>query len=89
MASLALGASSDPRLLQLAVHSVRASSDGSKLIVHVVPTDVVEFSELDQLMSALDHARPWLRQQVASEIYRKRIPDIAFQIILNPDMESP
>jgi ribosome-binding factor A len=70
------------------VHSVRAAADGSRLVVHVVPTDLADFSELEQLMSALDHARPWLRRQVASEINRKRVPDIAFQILLNPEVDS-
>jgi len=67
------------------VHSVKASKDGSTLVVHVVPTAINNFAELEQLMAALDHARPWLRQQVASEINRKRTPEIAFQIILNPE----
>jgi len=35
------------------------------------------------VLITLDH---WLRQQVASEINRKRTPEIAFQIVLNPEL---
>ena len=86
VAMLALGSSRDSRLQQLMVHSVKASKDGSTLVVHVVPTAIASFAELEQLMAALDHARPWLRQQVASDINRKRTPEIAFQIVLNPEL---
>ena len=85
VATFALGSSRDSRLQQLMVHSVKASKDWSTLVVHVVPTAIANFAELEQLMAALDHARPWLRQQVASEINRKRTPEIAFQIVLNPE----
>jgi len=85
IASLALGSSRDPRLNQLLVHSVTASTDGARLIVNVVPTDVDSFDSLESLMSALDSARPWLRSQIASEIYRKRTPDIRFQIVLGAE----
>lgn len=85
IASLALGASEDPRLQQLIVHSATASSDGNKLVVHVVPTEALTFEDLEQLVATLDHARSWLRQQVATEIYRKRVPDVAFQIVLGAE----
>lgn len=88
VASLALGAATDSRLQQLIVHSVHSSADGSKLIVHVVPTELANLAELEQLLSALDRARAWMRQQVAAEIMRKRMPDIAFQVLLNPDTQA-
>ncbi len=87
VASLALGASTDSRLHQVMVHSVTASDDGGRLTVNVVPNEIADFGELELLMAALDRARPWLRQQVASEINRKRVPEIAFQIILSRDSE--
>jgi len=85
VATLALGSSSDSRLQQLIVHSVKATKDGSTLVVHVVPTAIADFAELEQLMAALERARTWLRQQVASEINRKHTPEITFQIVLNPE----
>ncbi len=85
VASLALGSSRDPRLNQLLVHSVTASADGAKLIVNVVPTDIATFDSLELLVAALDAARPWLRSQIASEIYRKRTPDIRFQVVLGDE----
>ena len=85
VASLALGASRDERLNQLLVHSVDASADGARLIVNVVP-DIDNLESLESLMDALEAARPWLRSQIAAEIYRKRTPEIRFQIVLGePD----
>jgi ribosome-binding factor A len=89
VASLALGSSRDPRLNQLFVHSVEASADGSRLIVNVVPADVADFDSLESLVATLDAARPWLRRQVAAEIYRKRTPEIRFQVVLNADPQVP
>ena len=89
VASLALGSSLDPRLNQLLVHSVTASTDGARLIVNVVPTDIANFDSLESLMAALDAARPWLRSQIASEIYRTRTPEIRFQIVLGDESMQP
>jgi ribosome-binding factor A len=89
IASLALGSSRDPRLNQLLVHSVTASADGARLIVNVVPTDIANFDSLELLVAALDAARPWLRSQIASEIYRKRTPDIRFQIVIGEENPQP
>ena len=80
--SLALGASRDPRINQLMVHSVEASADGARLTVNVIPGDPEGLESLESLMEALNAARPWLRRQIAEEIVRKRTPDVRFEVIL-------
>lgn len=86
--SLALGDSADERLHDLVVHSVSAGPDGARLLVAVVPTDPLDVDSIEQLYRALESARPWLRQQVAAEIHRKRTPELAFQVLPHWEEEA-
>jgi ribosome-binding factor A len=79
--SLALGDSADERLHDLIVHSVSPGPDGARLLVTVVPTGPLDLDSIEPLYRALEAARPWLRQQVAAEIHRKRTPELAFQVL--------
>ena len=79
--SLALGDSADQRLHDLIVQSVSPGPDGARLLVAVVATNPLDLDSLEELHGALESARPWLRQQVAAEIHRKRTPDLAFQVL--------
>jgi ribosome-binding factor A len=79
--SLALGDSADERLHDLVVHSVAPGPDSARLLVTVVPTDLLDVDSIERLYRALEGARPWLRQQVAAEIHRKRTPELAFQVL--------
>ena len=79
--SLALGDSADDRLHDLVVRSVSPGPDGTRLLVVVVATRPLDMASLEELHGALKSARPWLRQQVAAEIHRKRTPDLAFQVL--------
>ncbi len=78
--SLSLGDSTDHRLHDLVVQSVVPAPDGSRLLVIVAPSEVVEFDSLDDILGALEGARTWLRRQVAAEIHRKRAPELIFQV---------
>ncbi len=86
--SLSLGGSEDERLRSLMVESVRVAGDGSRLVVSVVAGADVAPEELDEIHSALVHAGPWLRRQVAAEIHRKRTPDLSF-VVLPPWQAEP
>ena len=79
--SLALGDSADERLRDLVVQSVAPGPDGARLLVAVATTSPVDLDRLEDLHAALDSARPWLRQQIAAEIHRKRTPDLVFQVL--------
>jgi ribosome-binding factor A len=78
--SLALGASRDARLRDLAVHSVVSSADGARMVVRVVLSKVGTFEDLEAAYLALAQAKAWLRQQLASDINKKRTPDLEFQV---------
>lgn len=78
---LALGESADSRLHELTVHSVVPGADASRLVVRVVPPREAGIEEIEAAYEALTHARSWLRQQVATEITRKRAPELDFQVL--------
>ena len=69
---LCLPFASDPRLEGVHVVLVR-SLDTARLEVVVTGTGSV-----DQILMALMHARPWLRQEVSQGIHRKRTPELIF-----------
>ena len=79
--SLALGDSADHRLHDLVVHSVSPGPDGARLLVAAMATYPLDPDCLEELHDVLERARPWLRQQIAAEIHRKRTPDLAFQVL--------
>lgn len=79
--SLALGDAADQRLHDLVVQSVSPGPDGARLLVAVVATEPVDMDSIEALHRALEGARPWLRQQVAAGIHRKRTPELAFLVL--------
>ena len=79
--ALALLDSADARLRQLHVGSVDMKAGGACLVVSVVPAGRPTLAEIEELQSALDHARGWLRRQIAQEVNRKRAPDLVFLVM--------
>ena len=78
---LALGGAADMRLQEVAVCGVVPAPDGTRLLVSVVPEQPSSWEQLEALQVALERAKPWLRQQVAGEIHRKRTPDLVFSVL--------
>jgi ribosome-binding factor A len=79
--ALVLGSSIDERLQRLYVHSVSIAKDGTCLLISVIPSDPLDVESAAELITALDGAKTWVRQQVAEEINRKRTPELRFQLI--------
>jgi hypothetical protein len=83
MRTLALllgGECGDAVLRELVVRAVTPAPDCSRLLVrvHLGPTPVrVSPAEVS---ARLDCARPYLRQEVAAVICRKRAPDLLFEV---------
>lgn len=75
---------SDPRVEGVTITDVHISSDGKRARVMV---SLAEASNRDESMAALDHARAFLRTQVAHRLALRRMPDIAFELdsVVNPD----
>jgi ribosome-binding factor A len=78
--------SDDPRLLAVEVTEVHLSSDGRHASIRVA----IRGSERDQLqsMAALDHARHYLRRELASRLTLHHVPELHFQHDRDPDVES-
>jgi len=74
-------------LLGASVVSADPAPDAARLQVLVIlaPGRGVEDAEI--AMSALRRAAPAFRQEIARSIHRKRVPEIAFDVILAGEME--
>jgi|ERR1041384_2023294 ribosome-binding factor A len=76
----------DPRLLAVEVVEVHVSPDGRHASVKVVirGTD----REQKQSMDALEHARHYLRHELASRLSLRHVPELHFDQDHHPDVES-
>ena len=80
--SFALAECHNPLLADLFVESVDPAPSASRLRV-VVSADIDADGEA--ALDALDHARNFLRRQIAGEIHRKRVPELSFVLMLRGD----
>jgi ribosome-binding factor A len=78
--------SDDPRLTAVEVTDVHLSSDGRHASIRVA----VRGNERDQKESlgALDHARHYLRRELASRLSLHHVPELHFQHDRDPDVEN-
>ena len=77
---------SDPRLLAIEVNEVHVSPDGRHASVRVT----IRGNEREQKESfdALDHARHYLRHELASRLSLRHVPELRFEQDHHPDVES-
>ena len=76
----------DPRLLEVMVTEVHVSADGRYAHVRVaLPGD--ERKQKDAL-AALDHARHYLRHELATRLSLRQVPDLNFEQDRNPDVDN-
>ncbi len=76
----------DPRLLEVAVTEVHVSSDGRYAQVRVALSGD-ERRQRDSL-AALDHARHYLRHELASRLGLRHVPELHFEQDRNPDADN-
>ena len=78
--------SDDPRLLPVEITEVHLSPDGRHASIRVA----VRGTERDQRQSlaALDHARGYLRRELASRLSLHHVPELHFEHDRDPDVES-
>jgi ribosome-binding factor A len=76
----------DPRLLAVEVVDANVSPDGRHATVRVA----VRGTEREQResMAALEHARHYLRHELASRLSLRHVPELHFDQDRNPDVES-
>jgi len=78
--------SADPRLAPVEVTDVHLSPDGRHAGIRVA----IRGTEREQKISlaALDHARHYLRHQLASRLSLHHVPELHFEQERDPDVES-
>ena len=76
----------DPRLLAIEVVDAHVSADGRHATVRVVARGSER--EQKESMAALEHARHYLRHEVASRLSLRHVPELHFDQDRNPDVES-
>ncbi len=76
----------DPRLLAIEVLEAHVSPDGRHARVRVVARG--DEREQRESMAALDHARGYLRHELAGRLGLRHAPELHFEQDHNPDVES-
>jgi ribosome-binding factor A len=76
----------DPRLLTVEVIEAHVSPDGRHAGVRVA----VRASEREQKQSleALEHAKGFLRHELATRLSLRHVPELHFELDRNPDVDS-
>ncbi|PWT86516.1 MAG: 30S ribosome-binding factor RbfA [Proteobacteria bacterium] len=76
----------DPRLLAVEVIEAQVSPDGRHATIKVV----IRGTEREQKQSlvALEHARHFLRHELAARLSLRHVPELHFDQDRNPDVES-
>jgi len=76
----------DPRLLEVMVTEVHVSADGRYANVRVALAGD-ERKQKDAL-AALEHARHYLRHELATRLSLRQVPDLNFEQDRNPDVDN-
>jgi ribosome-binding factor A len=76
----------DPRLMAVEVVDAHVSPDGRHATVKVAARGTER--EQKESMAALDHARHYLRHELASRLSLRHVPELHFDQDRNPDVES-
>ena len=76
----------DPRLLAVEVIDTHVSPDGRHATVKVVLRGTQR--EQKESLAALEHARHYLRHELATRLSLRHVPELHFNQDHNPDVES-
>ena len=76
----------DPRLLEVEVTDVQVSPDSRHAAVKVGLRG--DQRRRNQALAALEHASGYLRQELASRLQLRHVPELHFEQDKNPDVES-
>jgi|SRR5690349_13054741 ribosome-binding factor A len=76
----------DPRLLEVTVTDVHVSSDGR--YAHVKVALGGDEHQQKNSLAALDHARHYLRHELATRLSLRHVPDLNFEQDHNPDVDN-
>jgi ribosome-binding factor A len=76
----------DPRLLDVNVSEVQVSHDGRYAHIRVVSRG--DERQQKASLAALDHARHYLRHELAARLSLRHVPELHFDLDRNPDADS-
>jgi len=76
----------DPRLLEVTVTDVHVSPDGR--YAHVKVALGGDERQQHASLAALDHARPYLRHELATRLSLRHVPELHFEQDRNPDVDT-
>jgi ribosome-binding factor A len=76
----------DPRLLAVEVVEAHVSPDGRHATVRVAIRGTEK--EQRESLAALEHARHYLRHEIASRLSLRHVPELHFDQARHPDVES-
>jgi ribosome-binding factor A len=76
----------DPRLLAIEVVDAHVSPDGRHATVRVACRGTLQ--EQKESMAALEHARHYLRHELATRLVLRHVPELHFNQDRHPDVES-
>ena len=79
----------EDELLDVNVESVEPSPDATRLLVVLRASRGITRERIAFIHHALDRHRGRLRGEVARAVTRKRAPELAFRVIIEPHEEGP
>jgi ribosome-binding factor A len=74
----------DPRLTDVSVSSVEVSPDMRSARVKIAVDEAME----KKALSALEHAKGFLKLELAGRLNLRRVPDLNFSVDSHPDADS-
>jgi ribosome-binding factor A len=80
-------ATGEARLDGAWVAAVDPAPSARRLLVSVVAPQATIASDAEAALEALVEMKPWLRAEVARAVHRKRVPDLAFRIVLEGEVQ--
>lgn len=76
-------------VLDLSVEDVQPAPDDGRLLVVFMAHGEAARQERGEVMIRLEALRPFLINEVAQSIHRSRMPELAFELIREPEASSP
>lgn len=78
----------DEVLCELIVQSVVPAPDSSRLLVTVQPGPAASTITRQEILERLQRACPFLRQEVAAAVSRRKVPELTFEVALREGTQA-